>query len=313
LHAAEQCAEYLYRKHWDEEKTQLWRIGWQGEASVAAVQEDYAYFIEALIALFDATAERQWLTRAQRLTDQMIAIFWDTRQGGFFAGAESIATPVIVRVKSTSDGAIPSGNSVALRILDQLWSRTGEFRYREYFTQTLAALAEKLNRSPLSATYALTAISNDQAGEAGDLVYFAEGHIAARLLRSDENNRFTLQLAIDDGWHVNADQVLQKELIPTSVSTADQAWHLDELVFPQADEILLDFQTQRLRVLQDQTSISGRVSKVGGGSAPLRLLLTLQACDNSHCLAPQTRTLVLRMGRLGHRLINPLHSLAPAS
>jgi uncharacterized protein YyaL (SSP411 family) len=50
----------------------VWRIGWQREASVAAAQEDYAYFIEALITLFDATADKQWLTRAQRLTDQMI-------------------------------------------------------------------------------------------------------------------------------------------------------------------------------------------------------------------------------------------------
>ena len=296
LQAAEQCAEYLYQQHWDEQNKQLWRIGWQGEASVAAAQEDYAYFIEALITLFDATADKQWLTRAQRLTDQMIAIFWDSRQGGFFAGTESTATPTIVRAKSTGDGAIPSGNSVALRILDQLWSRTGEFRYREYFTQTLAALAEGINRYPLSATYALTAISNDQAGEAGDLVYFAEGHIAARLLRGDDKNRFTLQLAIDAGWHINADQVLQKELIPISASTADQGWQLDQLVFPRADEIRLDFQPQPLRVLQGQTSISGQASKVGDSTAPLRLLLTLQACDNSHCLAPQTRTLVLRMG-----------------
>jgi uncharacterized protein YyaL (SSP411 family) len=141
LQAAQQCAQYLYQHHWDEQNNQLWRIGWQGEASVAAAQEDYAYFIEALIALFDATADGQWLTRAQRLTDQMITIFWDDSQGGFFAGTESLDTPNIVRAKSTGDGAIPSGNSVALRILDQLWSRTGEFRYREYFTQTLAAMA----------------------------------------------------------------------------------------------------------------------------------------------------------------------------
>jgi uncharacterized protein YyaL (SSP411 family) len=295
LQAAEQCAQYLYRHHWNEQDKQLWRIGWQGEASVAAAQEDYAYFIEALITLFDATADKQWLTRAQRLTDQMIAVFWDSRQGGFFASTESTATPTIVRMKSTGDGAIPSGNSVALRILDQLWSRTGELRYREHFTQTLAAVAEGLNRYPLSATYTLIAISNHQAGEAGQLVYFADGHIVVRLLRGDKKSGFTLQLAIDEGWHINADQVLQKELIPTSVSTAGRGWHLDQLVFPQAEEIRFDFQAQPLRVLHGQTTILGLASRRGDSTAPLRLLLTLQACDNSHCLAPQTRTLVLRM------------------
>ena len=80
------------------------------------------------------------------------------------------------------------------------------------------------------------------------------------------------------------------------MSTAGQGWQLDQLVFPRADEIRLDFQPQPLRVLQGQPSISGQASKVGDRAAPLRLVLTLQACDNSHCLAPQTRTLVLRMG-----------------
>ncbi len=295
LQAAKQCAQYLYQHHWDEQSNQLWRIGWQGEASVAAAQEDYAYFIEAQIALFDATADRQWLTRAQLLTDQMIVVFWDASQGGFYTGTKSTTTPTIVRAKSTSDGAIPSGNSVALRILDQLWSRTGEFRYREYYTQTLAAMAQGINRYPLSATYALTVISNHQTGEAGDLIYFAEGHIAARLRRDDETNHFTLQLAIDEGWHINADKVLQKELIPTRVSAADRGWRVDQLVFPEADEVRLDFQTMPLLVLQGQATIAGRVRRPRDSSAPLRLLLTLQACDSSHCLAPQTRTLVLRM------------------
>jgi hypothetical protein len=225
----------------------------------------------------------------------MFEVFWDASQGGFFAGTESAATPTIVRAKSTSDGAIPAGNSVALRILDQLWSRTGEFRYREYFTQTLAAMAEGLNRYPLSATYTLTAISNHQSGEAGDLVYFAEGHITARLRHGDEKNQFILQLAIDEDWHINADQVLQKELIPTSVSAANRGWRLAQLVFPEADEVRLDFQTMPLRVFQGQAAFVGLVSRPAEGSAPLRLLLTLQACDSSHCLAPQTRTLVLRM------------------
>ncbi len=295
LQAARQCAQYLYQHHWDETSKQLWRIGWQGEASVAAAQEDYAYFIEALITLFDATVDRQWLTRAQQLTDQMIEVFWDASQGGFFAGTESVDTPTIVRVKSTGDGAIPSGNSVALRVLDQLWSRTGEYRYREYFTQTLVAMASGINRYPLSATYALTAISNHQSGESGDLVYFADGHLTARLLRGDEKNRFTLQLTIGQGWHINADKILQKELIPTTVSVADHNWRVDELAFPKADEVRLDFQTMPLRGLQGQAPIAGQVSRPGDSAAPLRLLLTLQACDRSHCLAPQTRTLVLRM------------------
>ncbi len=53
---------------------------------------------------------------------------------------------------------------------------------------------------------------------------------------------------IDEGWHINADQVLQKELIPTSVSTTGRGWQLDQLIFPMADEIRSDFQPQPLRM-----------------------------------------------------------------
>jgi len=295
LQAAEQCALYLYQHHWNERDEQLWRIGWQGEASVPAVQEDYAYFIEALIALFDATAQQQWLTRAERLTDRMVAIFWDTRQGGFFAGTESAHTPTIVRAKSTGDGAIPAGNSVALRILDQLGSRTGEFRYRELFLKTLAAVASSLNRYPLSATYTLAAISNHQAGEAGELVYFADGHIAARLQPGQASGQFNLQVSIDEGWHINADQVLQEELIPTQVSAANKGWQLEQLVFPPAQEVRLGFQAETLRVLQGEIIITALSTPPDDSAGPLRILLTLQACDDSHCLPPQTRTLVLRV------------------
>tara|TARA_R110001599_G_scaffold337686_1_gene556215 strand:+ start:33443 stop:35833 length:2391 start_codon:yes stop_codon:yes gene_type:complete len=291
LLAAQQCAQSLYQQQWNEEDGQLWRIGWQGKASVEAVQEDYAFFSEALITLFDSTADKQWLTRAQAITNQMIERFGDARHGGFFAGSESATTPVIVRAKSTSDGATPSGNSVALVVLEKLWRRTGEFHYKAQFIHALAAMAKAINRYPLGATYALLAVSNHQAGEAGDLVYFAEGHVVARLLAEDKTQHFTLQLSIDPDWHINANQVLQEALIPTQVSVANLDWQLDQLVFPPAVEIRLDFQDEPLRVLQGQVSARGQVSQRGSGTEPLRLQLTLQACDNNHCLAPETHTL----------------------
>ncbi len=292
LLAAEQCADYLYQNHWDKDQQQLWRIGWQGNASVPAAQEDYAFFIEALITLYDVTAQRQWLDKSVALADRMVALFWDGKHGGFFTGIQPSTTPSIVRAKSTGDGAIPSGNSVALRSLDQLASRTGDFRYRELFVKTLAALAPGINRYPLSATYALSALGNHQDGEVSDVMYFAEGHITARLRGDAGSGEFSLQLSMDQGWHINADEVLQSELIATQVATADEGWHLEQLYYPPAQEVSLSFQSEPLRIWQGEVTVSGVVAGPGGGASPLRILLTLQACDDSHCLPPQTRTLV---------------------
>jgi len=73
---------------------------------------------------------------------------------------------------------------------------------------------------------------------------------------------FSLQRAIDEGLRINADQVLQKELIPTSVSTAGRSWQLEQLIFPMADEIRSDSQPQPLRVLYGQTTIPGLASRL---------------------------------------------------
>jgi uncharacterized protein YyaL (SSP411 family) len=44
---------------------------------------DHAYFLEALVTLYDATAEARWLERARALAEVMTAGFWDAAAGGF--------------------------------------------------------------------------------------------------------------------------------------------------------------------------------------------------------------------------------------
>jgi len=73
---------------------------------------------------------------AKRLTEDMIKLFWDDKEGGFFFTATD-AEKLLIREKEIYDGAIPSGNSVAaldlLRMGRLTLNRDWEKKAEEYF------------------------------------------------------------------------------------------------------------------------------------------------------------------------------------
>lgn len=98
--------------------------------------DDYAFLLRAYLELYGSTFDPGYLQRARYLCRQMIDLFWDKKQGRFFFTAHD-AEQLIVREKETYDGAIPSGNSVALEQLIRLLRLTGEPEFQEKAEQML--------------------------------------------------------------------------------------------------------------------------------------------------------------------------------
>jgi uncharacterized protein YyaL (SSP411 family) len=99
-----------------------------GQAKLNGYLEDYAFFADGLIALYEATGEIIWLEEARAITDRMIEEFWDKEEGGFFYTGVS-HEELIVRSKDYFDNATPSGNSVAAEVLLHLGMLTGNEEY----------------------------------------------------------------------------------------------------------------------------------------------------------------------------------------
>jgi uncharacterized protein YyaL (SSP411 family) len=97
-----------------------WR---DGEAAIPAFAEDYACLAWGLLELYQAGFEPWALEAAFELTDRLLSRHADP-QGGFFQSAEG-GQPGGIRLQSSGDGALPSANSVALRVLLRL-SRIGD-------------------------------------------------------------------------------------------------------------------------------------------------------------------------------------------
>lgn len=132
-----------------------WR---EGEAAIDGQLDDYAFYAYALLELYNATFEAEYLQQAIRIAEQMADHFGDGEQGGFFLYSKN-SEPLINRPKETYDGAIPSGNSVAAVVLEQLSKLTGEIKWQQLSRRQLRFLTNAIEDYPAGHSMALLAVS----------------------------------------------------------------------------------------------------------------------------------------------------------
>lgn len=118
-----------------------------GEARFDAHLEDYAFLIQGLLDLSEATFEPEWLEEAISLADEMIRTMYDDHDGGFFDTAGSDPS-LLVRTKEFYDSAEPSGNSVAILVLLRLAAVTGKAAYEERARKSLRFFTGRLRQAP---------------------------------------------------------------------------------------------------------------------------------------------------------------------
>ncbi len=122
--AAKHAATFVLTQMQNEEGRLLHRYR-DGEAAIPAFLDDYAFMIWGLLELYETTLEPEYLQKAIDLNTELFAHFWDETHGGFFFTADD-AEDLLVRKKDAYDGAIPSGNSVAMLNLLRLARITAE-------------------------------------------------------------------------------------------------------------------------------------------------------------------------------------------
>lgn len=145
LNGAKEAVRFVLRKL--RKDGDLMRVFHRGESRVKGYSEDYAFFIQALIDLYEATFETEWLNEAEDLNRRMISQFWDEKKGGFFfAGKEN--EPLIARSKNPYDNAIPSANSVAVFNLTRLGYLIGEESFKSKAEEILHLFHNFLEQHP---------------------------------------------------------------------------------------------------------------------------------------------------------------------
>ncbi len=132
--------------------------------------DDYAFLVWALLQMYQACFDPVYLKRAASFCDDMVQLFWDKDRFGFFMTEEKAnegPSDLIFRPKETYDGALPSGNSVAIMVLLRLAHLLEESRWEDLAIQALDSLVLSAKGAPSGHGFLLCAM--DYADSAQDI------------------------------------------------------------------------------------------------------------------------------------------------
>ena len=118
-----------------------------GHARFNGYLEDYVFLADGLLALYEASFEPRWFQEARNLVDQIIVLFADERNGGFFDTGNDHEV-LINRPKDIMDNATPAGNSVAMDVLLKLAAFTGDTTYRQRADDYLQSVVDSVVQYP---------------------------------------------------------------------------------------------------------------------------------------------------------------------
>ncbi|MRR55274.1 MAG: thioredoxin domain-containing protein [Deltaproteobacteria bacterium] len=135
----------------------LLRSWYRGKASIHGFLEDYAFIGWALIQMYEATLERQYLDAARKNCKEVLKLFADDEQYGLFdSGSDS--KDLLVRKKGGHDGVIPSGNAVAAMNLIRLGKITADSRLLEEGKGILRSFMGSIDGNPITGLHFLSAL-----------------------------------------------------------------------------------------------------------------------------------------------------------
>ncbi len=157
LKAAEGAARCVQTQLFDEARGTLVRNYREGRSAVEGFADDYAFVIQGLLDLYEASFDIAWLKFALQLQETQDRLFLDADDGGYFSGTGNDPS-ILLRMKEDNDGAEPAASSVAASNLLRLAQVRGDETMRERAVKTIGAFRGTLSRIPSAMPQMLVAL-----------------------------------------------------------------------------------------------------------------------------------------------------------
>lgn len=328
VEAGSRAAQFIL-SHLRDEEGRLKRTYREGNGTLNGYLDDYAFFVEGLLAVYDVTRDEKWLNASRELTDDQLRRFGDEDGNGFFFTSHNHES-LIARTKNAYDATLPSGNSVSVRNLIRLASLTGQKPYRTYARQTLELFAAQMKESPAGAANLALALAEylddpDFRGSASSEASSAQpagksdgpfvrvtaygpekkkpkhpyvstkAFLSVDKLPAGGTCKIVVFLDVKKGWHVNSNPPKPKNLIATKLSVkSKQGVQLRNVRYPAPKEMAVP------ELEEEQHFYDGRVTLRGTLQIPAGLTsdaddivieVRYQACNSRQCLPPKTISL----------------------
>lgn len=154
--AAERAAGFILDNLLSPEGRLLHRYR-DGETAVPAHLDDYAFLIQGMLELYETSFDIDYLKKALKLNEDLLKHFWDDKNGGFFFSADD-DKDLLIRQKEIYDGAIPSGNSIAMLNLIRLGRLTANSDLEQKATSIGRAFFDNVGKFPSAYTQLMIAV-----------------------------------------------------------------------------------------------------------------------------------------------------------
>ncbi|MFA5556981.1 MAG: thioredoxin domain-containing protein [Flavobacteriaceae bacterium] len=143
LEIAQKNIEFIKTKLWSEDGN-LYRTYKNKIAKINGFLEDYAFVVDALIGLYEVTANENYLLEAKQLTDYTLDNFYDSDKGLFrFKSVEDAS--LVSENYETEDNVIDSSNSVMARNLYTLSVYFGLVHYEDICRKMLRIVISNID------------------------------------------------------------------------------------------------------------------------------------------------------------------------
>ncbi len=169
-----------------------------GEIKGNGIIDDYAYYIWALLEVYNASFDIKYLEYAKIYADLMIDLFFDSENGGFYLYSKN-SEKLIFKPKEIYDSATPSGNSVAAYVLAKLSSIFNTEKINSAFDLQNKFIAGNIEKHPYYYTFSLHAflseikkelivvLNNDQYFEEIEKIIFEKNIFDMVIIKTREN------------------------------------------------------------------------------------------------------------------------------
>ncbi|MBS0202376.1 MAG: DUF255 domain-containing protein [Planctomycetes bacterium] len=296
IRTAEKAATFVMTNMRDQQG-RLLHAHTAGQSRLNAYLDDYAFVIDGLLALHDATKEGKWLRAARLLQDDQLKMFRDETGGAFFFTSHE-HEELLARTKNCYDGVLPAGNSVSARNLLKLAKLTNEQKYNAEARTIIELFASTMEQSPRSMTVLAQAAAELLAAETPDgqsaispnkdviQAGVKNGQDASAPLiqagtqkedppKKDEHVRGVAYLSVDKlpagsacqvivvltvakGWHINANPPSPDYLKPTKISwKSKNGVELVDVKYPKGFAFKIEDSDDEAMVYEGEVQVRG--------------------------------------------------------
>jgi uncharacterized protein len=189
LEIATRAANFLRTNLYEEKSKLLYRNYRSGRSDVEGFADDYAFVIQGLLDLYEASFDIEWLKFAAQLQETQDRLFFDEKSGGYFSTSGKDEN-VFLRMKDDNDGAEPAASSVAALNLLRLSQFRDDKETAERARKTIDAFATTLSHFPSAMPQMLVALDYSLSKPRQIVIAGRKDAVGTKALLKEVNRHF---------------------------------------------------------------------------------------------------------------------------